>query len=116
MIDPSISEFIEAGLHLNVALQFHEHPTQPGVLCVLDDRRHLPPAGDVVLAQTVERLAAPTLRVLLTIGRQRGLDGLGEAEVFVVVGQTSLKNGSKVSIINAADAGEPRADTDTTST
>jgi membrane fusion protein (multidrug efflux system) len=49
-------------------------------------------------------------------GQVEVLDGLGETEVFVIVGQTSLKNGSKVSIINAADAGEPPVDTDTSST
>lgn len=37
-------------------------------------------------------------------GQIEVLEGLGETEVFVIVGQTSLKNGSKVSIINSADA------------
>lgn len=44
------------------------------------------------------------------------LDGLEENEVFVIIGQTTLKNGSKVSVINAADTGEPAADTDSSST
>ena len=49
-------------------------------------------------------------------GQIEVLDGLGETEVFVIVGQTSLKNGSKVSIINAADAAEQPAHTNKTST
>ncbi len=49
-------------------------------------------------------------------GQVEVLDGLGETEVFVIVGQTSLKDGSKVSIINAADAGEKPADAGMTST
>ncbi len=36
-------------------------------------------------------------------------NGLNDAEEFVTVGQTSLKNGSKVSIINVPDAGEKAA-------
>lgn len=37
------------------------------------------------------------------------LDGLNDSDEFVTVGQTSLKNGSKVSIINVPDAGEKAA-------
>lgn len=48
-------------------------------------------------------------------GRVEVLDGLDETERFVNVGQTSLKNGSKVSIINAVDAGEEAASADATS-
>ncbi len=44
------------------------------------------------------------------------LEGLEESEVFVVVGQTSLKNGSKVSIINAGDYSGKVAGGDTSST
>lgn len=47
-------------------------------------------------------------------GQVEVLDGLGETEVFVIVGQTSLKNGSKVSVINSADIGETLAGTGTT--
>jgi membrane fusion protein (multidrug efflux system) len=43
------------------------------------------------------------------------LEGLDETDEFVIVGQTSLKNGSKVSIINAAEAGETALSADTTS-
>ena len=45
-------------------------------------------------------------------GQVEVLDGLGDAEEFVVVGQTSLKNGSKVSIINAVDGGDKPASND----
>lgn len=38
------------------------------------------------------------------------LDGLDEGEEFVIVGQTSLKSGSTVSIINAANTNEGRLD------
>lgn len=38
-------------------------------------------------------------------GRIEILDGLSDAERFVLVGQAGLKQGSKVSVINAADAG-----------
>ena len=37
-------------------------------------------------------------------GQIEVLEGLDETETFVIVGQTGLKSGSKVSIINAADA------------
>ena len=37
-------------------------------------------------------------------GRIEILEGLADGETFVVVGQTGLKNGSRVSIINAVDA------------
>ena len=49
-------------------------------------------------------------------GQIEVLEGLDETEAFVTVGQTSLKNGSKVSIINAADAGETAVSNDTSST
>lgn len=45
-------------------------------------------------------------------GQVEVVQGLGEFEEFVVVGHTNLKNGSKVSIINAADAGEQAASDD----
>ena len=48
-------------------------------------------------------------------GQIEVLEGLDEAEAFVTVGQTSLKNGSKVSIINAVDAGETAVSNDTSS-
>jgi len=40
------------------------------------------------------------------------LDGLDDGEEFVIVGQTSLKSGSKVSIINAIDGGQTAASID----
>ena len=43
------------------------------------------------------------------------LAGLDESEQFVIVGQTSLKNGSKVSIINAAGAAVTAVSNDTSS-
>lgn len=49
-------------------------------------------------------------------GQIEVVDGLDETEVFVVVGQTSLKNGSKVSIINQADVGEMPAEPHASST
>jgi membrane fusion protein (multidrug efflux system) len=49
-------------------------------------------------------------------GQIEVLEGLDDAEVFVILGHTSLKNGSKVSIINAADSGEKAASTDSSST
>ena len=49
-------------------------------------------------------------------GQIEVIDGLDETEVFVIVGQTSLKNGSKVSIINQADAGEMPAEPHASST
>ncbi|MDX1403340.1 MAG: efflux RND transporter periplasmic adaptor subunit [Woeseiaceae bacterium] len=49
-------------------------------------------------------------------GRIEVLDGLSESEVFVVVGQTSLRNGSKVSIINPADSADENTVTDASST
>lgn len=48
-------------------------------------------------------------------GQIEVLEGLAESEEFVVVGQTSLKNGSKVSVINAVDAGETAVSNDTSS-
>jgi membrane fusion protein, multidrug efflux system len=39
-------------------------------------------------------------------GRIEVLDGLDGSEVFVLVGQAGLKQGSKVSVINVAEAGE----------
>ena len=48
-------------------------------------------------------------------GQIEVLEGLDETEMFVTVGQTSLKNGSKVSIINAAEAAETAASNDTSS-
>ncbi len=48
-------------------------------------------------------------------GQIEVLEGLADAEEFVVVGQRSLKNGSKVSIINAVDAGETSVSNDTSS-
>ncbi len=44
-------------------------------------------------------------------GRVEVLDGLSESDVFVIVGQTSLRNGSKVSVINAASSGNHGTDT-----
>jgi membrane fusion protein (multidrug efflux system) len=46
-------------------------------------------------------------------GQIEVLDGLDETEAFVTVGQASLKNGSKVSIINAAEIDETAASNDT---
>lgn len=48
-------------------------------------------------------------------GQIEVLEGLGESEEFVIVGQTSLKNGSKVSIINAAGATITAVSNDTSS-
>ena len=48
-------------------------------------------------------------------GQIEVLEGLADAEEFVVVGQSSLKNGSQVSIINAVDAGETSVSNDTSS-
>ena len=48
-------------------------------------------------------------------GQIEVLKGLDETEAFVTVGQTSLKNGSKVSIINAAEIDETAASNDTSS-
>ena len=48
-------------------------------------------------------------------GQIEVLEGLDETEAFVTVGQTSLKNGSKVSIINAAETAETAASNDTPS-
>ncbi len=44
------------------------------------------------------------------------IEVLDDTEVFVTVGHTSLKNGSRVSIINAADSGETTASMDSSST
>ena len=49
-------------------------------------------------------------------GQIEVLDGLDETETFVTVGQTSLKNGSSVSIINAAEASETAVSNDSPST
>lgn len=46
-------------------------------------------------------------------GQIEVLEGLDETEAFVIVGQTGLKSGSKVSIINAADTGETTVNNDT---
>ncbi len=48
-------------------------------------------------------------------GQIEVLEGLDETEVFVIVGQTSLKNGAKVSIINGAEPGETAVSNDTSS-
>jgi membrane fusion protein (multidrug efflux system) len=48
-------------------------------------------------------------------GQIEVLGGLDETDKFVVVGQSSLKNGSKVSIINAAEADETAVSADTSS-
>ena len=48
-------------------------------------------------------------------GRIEVLDGLDETEAFVIVGQTTLKNGAKVSIINDAEVGETAASNDASS-
>ncbi len=45
-------------------------------------------------------------------GQIEVLEGLDGTEVFVTVGHTSLKNGSRVSIINAVESGEKAASTD----
>jgi len=47
-------------------------------------------------------------------GQVEVLEGLDDAEEFVVVGQNGLKNGSRVSIINAVDAGGAAASNDST--
>jgi len=46
-------------------------------------------------------------------GQVEILEGLDDADEFVSVGQTSLKNGSKVSIINAVETGETAVSNDT---
>lgn len=48
-------------------------------------------------------------------GQIEVLEGLDETDQFVIVGQTSLKNGSKVSVINAAEAGATALSADTSS-
>lgn len=48
-------------------------------------------------------------------GQIEVLEGLNETEAFVIVGQTNLKDGSKVSVINAAEAGEATVSNDTSS-
>jgi membrane fusion protein (multidrug efflux system) len=45
-------------------------------------------------------------------GQIEVLDGLHESEPFVIVGQTTLKNGAKVSVINDAEVGETAANND----
>ena len=44
-------------------------------------------------------------------GQVEVLEGLADDEVFVIVGQAGLKNGTKVSVINLPDAPSPAADT-----
>lgn len=46
-------------------------------------------------------------------GQIEVLEGLDESEAFVTIGQTSLKNGSRVSIIKAAEVGETAVSNDT---
>jgi membrane fusion protein (multidrug efflux system) len=48
-------------------------------------------------------------------GQIEVLEGLDETEEFVTVGQTSLKSGSRVSIINAVEAAGTAASNDTSS-
>ncbi len=48
-------------------------------------------------------------------GQVEVLEGLDETDQFVIVGQTSLKNGSKVSIINTVEADETALSADTAS-
>ncbi len=48
-------------------------------------------------------------------GQIEVLEGLSDSETFVIVGQTGLKNGSKVSIINDIEAAEKAASNDTSS-
>ena len=43
------------------------------------------------------------------------LEGLDESDEFVIVGQTSLKTGSKVSVINAIEPQETAANADPSS-
>jgi membrane fusion protein (multidrug efflux system) len=65
-------------------------------------------AGDsivyVVEEDTAERRVVKT--GYASGGRIEILDGISDTERFVLVGQAGLRPGSKVSIINAADAGE----------
>lgn len=48
-------------------------------------------------------------------GQIEVLEGLDETEAFVIVGQTNLKNGSKVSVINAVEVDETAVSNDTSS-
>lgn len=48
-------------------------------------------------------------------GQIEVLEGLDDVEAFVIVGQTTLKDGATVSIINAAESGEAAASADTSS-
>ena len=48
-------------------------------------------------------------------GQIEVLEGLEETEAIVIVGQTNLKDGSKVSVINAAEVGEAAVSNDTSS-
>ena len=48
-------------------------------------------------------------------GQIEVLEGLDETDMFVTVGQTSLKNGSRVAIINAAEASETAVSNDSSS-
>ncbi|MBT8080200.1 MAG: efflux RND transporter periplasmic adaptor subunit [Gammaproteobacteria bacterium] len=48
-------------------------------------------------------------------GRIEIIDGISDTDRFVIVGQTGLKNGSKVSVINDPDSGERAASNDAVS-
>lgn len=48
-------------------------------------------------------------------GQIEVLEGLDETEAFVIVGQTNLKNGSKVSVINAVEVDDTAVSNDTSS-
>ncbi len=97
---------------VNIVYDMHEDAMQIPRSAVVEE------AGEATVYVVSEGIAERrVIRTGYTEGSQiEVLEGLVDSEIFVVVGQTTLKNGSKVSIINAAESGETAASTDVPST
>lgn len=94
---------------INIVYDVHDNALQVPRSAIIDE------AGETAVFVVEEDLAHR--RVVETGFSEAGfveiLDGLADQEHFVTVGQAGLKEGTKVSVINALDAGESAANNDT---
>lgn len=94
---------------INIVFDMHADALQIPRSAIVDEA--VDEAGEssvfVVSDETAHRRSVRTGYV--ENGRVEILDGLSDGETFVLVGQTGLKEGSKVTVINAAESGESAA-------
>lgn len=94
---------------VNIVYDMHAQALQIPRSAIIDE------AGEsaVFIVQDAQAVRRPITTGYTSNGQVEVLDGLTGSEKIVVVGQAGLKDGSKVSIINATDAEESSANNST---